>query len=37
VFETKEQVVVDVGELTNAVWTLSAMASVLSTGFELMF
>ena len=33
-FETKEQVAVAVGELTNAVWTLSAMASVLSTGFE---
>ena len=33
-FETKEQVGLAIGELTNAVWTLSAMASVLSRGFE---
>jgi hypothetical protein len=34
VFETTEQIGVAVGELTDAVWTLSAMASVLSSGFE---
>ena len=32
-FETKEQVGMAVGELTDAVWTLSAMVSVLSRGF----
>jgi hypothetical protein len=34
VFETAEQVAVAVGELTDAVCTLSAMAPVLSRGFE---
>lgn len=34
VFETTEQIGVAVGELTDAVWTLRAMASVLSSGFE---
>ena len=32
-YEAKDQVGLAIGELTNAVWTLSAMASVLSRGF----
>jgi len=34
VFETAEQVRVAVRELTDAVWVLSAMAPVLSSGVE---
>ncbi len=37
VFETAEQVRVAVRELTDAVWVLSALAPVLSSGLEELF